>query len=95
MTFFTGMLVGGLLLWGALHYHLVHAEDGIRLVPKGEANLTDTYVDIRGFTVADWARHTELVRALTNANQRGLMENAAGDALQNSLDKWLDPESVR
>ena len=95
MTFLMGMIAGGLLLWGALNYHFVQAKDGIRMVPKVNASLADTFVDIRGFTVADWARHTDLALALTNANQRGLMEDAADDALKNSVDQWLKPAEQR
>ncbi len=90
MTFLMGMVVGGLLLWGALQYHVLHTKSGLRLIPKVNANLAKTYVDIRSFTVADWARNTDLVLALTNANQKELMGDAAGDALQNGLDRWLN-----
>lgn len=90
MTFVTGMVFGGLLLWGALQYHLLHTKSGLRMIPKVNASLANTYVDIRGFTVADWARNTDLVLALTNANQQELMGDAAGDALQNGLDRWLN-----
>jgi len=90
MTFLMGMVVGGLLLWGMLQYHVLHTREGLRLVPKVNASLAKTYVDIRTFTVADWARNTDLVLALTNANQRDLMGNAAGNALQNGLDRLLN-----
>lgn len=95
MTFVMGMVCGGLMLWGALQYHILHTNSGLRLVPKVNANLTKTYVDIRGFTVADWARNTDLVLALTNANQRELMGDAAGNALQNGLDSWLNRDEQR
>jgi len=90
MTFFTGMVAGGLLLWGTLQYHLVQAKDGLHLIPKVNAGLAKTYVDIRGFTVADWARHADLALALSNANQQALLENAAGDALQNGIDRFFN-----
>lgn len=90
ITFVLGMVVGGLLLWGALQYHVLHTRDGLRLVPKVNASLAKSYVDIRGFTVADWAQNTDLVLALTNSNQSELMGNAAGDALQNGLDRLLN-----
>lgn len=89
-TFVVGMLVGGLLLWTAMNYHLVNTSKGVHLVPKVSATLAMTYVDVRGFTVADWARHADLVLALTQANQQELMGVAAEDALQNGLDRWLN-----
>lgn len=95
MTFAMGMAVGGLLLWGALQYHVLHTKNGLRLIPKVNASLAKTYVDIRSFTIADWARNTDLVLALTNANQRDLMGNAAGDAVQNGIDRWLNRDNQR
>ncbi len=59
MTFVMGMVTGGVLLWGAMQYHVIRAKDGIRLVSKVNATLAKTYVDIRGFTVADWANNTD------------------------------------
>jgi len=89
MTFLMGVVVGGLLLWAALQYHLLHTNQGLKLVPKVNAGLAKTYVDIRGFKVTDWAQNTDIVLALTNANERELMGNAADDALRNGLDRLL------
>lgn len=88
-SFILGVLVGAGLLYGALNYHLVHADDGLHLVSKLESQLSMTYVDIREFTVADWANHTELAAALMNADRGDLVEGAANDALHNMLDNVL------
>jgi len=90
MTFVMGMVAGGLLLWGGLQYHVLHTQDGLKLVPKVNASLAKTYVDIRKFTVADWANNTDIVLALTEAGQGEMVGNAAGDALQNGLDRLLN-----
>ncbi|MGI9429911.1 MAG: hypothetical protein ACR2NM_14715 [Bythopirellula sp.] len=95
MTFGMGMVFGGLVLWAALHYHVLNTKSGLRMVPKVNASLSKTYVDIRGFTVVDWARNTDLVLALTNANQADLVENAVGDAVENGIDRWLNLEGQR
>lgn len=92
MTFAMGMVVGGALLYVALQYHIIHSKQGLHLIPKASATLAKTYVDIRQFTIADWTRNTDVALALTNANQVELIESAPGDALQNSLDRWLQPE---
>ena len=89
------MIVGGLLLWGALHYHLIQSKQGFHLIPKTSTSLAKTYVDIRSFTVADWAKNTDLAFALTQANQFELIQNAPGDALQNGLDRLLDGNQQR
>ncbi len=89
-TFALGVVVGGLLLWGALQYHVLNTKQGLKFIPKVNAGLAMTYVDIRQFTVADWLKKPTLARALANANQSGLFENATDGALQNSLDHLLD-----
>ncbi len=90
MTFLMGMIAGGLFVWVAMQYHLLRTNEGFRLIPKIAAGLPNTYVDIRSYTVADWARNTDLALALSNSNHEGLMGNAAEDAVRNGLDRWIE-----
>ena len=87
------MIAGAVLPFGALKYHVIRANDGLHLVPKLDAKLAATYVDIRSFTVADWAQHPDLTAALINDDQRELVEEAASDALRNGLNQFLDRNS--
>lgn len=89
MTFFLGMVTGGVLLYGALNFHIIRANDGYHLVPKMESKIAATYVDIRSFTFVDWKQHTDIAAALVRAEKDELMQSAASDALNQSLDKWL------
>jgi hypothetical protein len=91
VTFLLGVAVGGLLIYAALNYHIVRARDGLHLIPKVDATLASTYVDIRQFRPADWAHNPDLALALVEANRRDLMEDAAADALRNVLDRVLPP----
>ena len=91
ITFMVGMVVGGALLYGTQRYHLVRARDGLHLIPKVESSLAATYVDIRDFTVSDWARHSGVAMALIQADQGQLMEEAAADTIRQSIDRLLDP----
>jgi hypothetical protein len=90
LTFLLGVAVGALLIYAVLNYHIVHARDGLHLIPKADATLAATYVDIRRFGPADWAQHPDLAMALLQANRRDLMESAAADALREGLDRFLD-----
>jgi hypothetical protein len=90
MTFLCGMIAGAVLLFGALEYHVIRANDGLHLVPKLDAKLAATYVDIRTFTLADWAQHPELAAALIDDDQHELVEGAASDALHKGLNQFLD-----
>lgn len=89
-TFLFGMVVGAGLLFGALNYYLVRASDGFHLVPKLNAKLAGTYVDIRHYTLADWTRNPDLAAALIDSGERDLVEGAASDALHQGLDRLLD-----
>jgi hypothetical protein len=91
ITFLLGVVVGGVLIFAALNYHIVRARDGLHLIPKADATLASTYVDIRHFGPADWANNPELALSLLEANRRDLMESAAADALREGLDRLLAP----
>jgi hypothetical protein len=94
-TFIFGMVVGGLLIYGALNYHVINAPSGLHLVPKVESTLAATYVDIRGFGLSDWAQHQEVAAALLSANRQDLMQSAAEDSLRTGLDRLLPPATDR
>jgi hypothetical protein len=88
-TFIFGMVVGGLLIYVALNYHVIQAKDGMHLVPKVDAQLAGTYVDIRGFAPVDWAQHPEVAMALFRADRNDLMESTAADSLRAEFDRVL------
>lgn len=88
-TFIFGMLLGGLLIYLALNYHLIQAKDGLHLVPKLSATLAGSYVDVRSFTPADLARHKEIVGAIMKSGQDDLIKSIAADSLENGVDRWL------
>jgi hypothetical protein len=90
-TFVVGVLVGGLLIYYALNYHVIHARDGMHLVPKVDAKLAGTYVDIREFTARDWIDHPEIFAALQQAKRDDLLQMAVGDAANQALDRLLGP----
>lgn len=88
-TFVFGMMIGAAVLYAALHFHVVRADDGFHMVAKVESTLASTYVDIREFTVGDWTNHQRLAAALLRAEKQELMRGAAGDALRNGFDNLL------
>lgn len=88
------MVAGAALLQGATTFHVVRASDGFHLIAKQPARLTETYVDIRAFTMTDWAAHPQLASALVQANQQQLLVNAPINALPNPA-KQLLPEWPR
>lgn len=90
-SFVLGMVAGAGLLQGATTYHIVRAADGFHLVAKQPARLSETYVDIRGFTMSNWAGHPQLASALVQANQQQLLGDSAAGTVQAKA-KELLPE---
>jgi hypothetical protein len=88
-TFIFGMVVGGLLLYLALNYHLIRANDGMHLVPKVNATLADTYVDLRSYGPSDLLNHQQVVQALMKSGQGELLGDVAANSLKNELDRRL------
>src|SRR4051794_28009123 len=84
-TFIFGMVVGGLLIYLALNYHLIRAKDGLHLVPKVSATLADTYVDVRSFRPGDFVNLRDVVTALLKSGQGELIASLAADSVRNSL----------
>jgi hypothetical protein len=93
-TFLLGMATGAMLLHGATMYHLVRAADGFHLIPKQPPRLAETYVDIRTFTMAEWADHAQLASAVVQAGQQRLLGDSAGGAIRETLNSAL-PERLK
>lgn len=87
-SFLFGMIVGALLCYGATNYHLIRAQDGFHVVHKVRAHLSEAYVDIRNFGVTDWTDHSELVAALAHDNKQYLMEGAAAQTIQETVNQF-------
>ncbi len=89
-NFLFGMICGAVLLFGAMHYHVVRGSQGIVLVPKISNNLSDVYTDIREYTLDDWRNHKPLAAAIMQSNQEHLIEGDANNALARSLRGAVD-----
>ena len=88
-SFFAGVLVGAGLVFTALKYHLVRADDGFHLVPKLSAQFSEAFVDIRQFELSDWNDHRSLAAALMQADKGNLVSESADNNLRRSLDHVL------
>ena len=76
-TFVLGAAFGAAVMYFALQYHVVRATDGLHLVGKVDANLSDIYVDIRDFDLADWEAHPNLVVNLSASGKSHLLSQSA------------------
>lgn len=88
--FFAGMFCGALLLFVVMHYHVVHGNNGVVLVPKISNNLSGIYTDIRKFELEDWKGHKPLAAAIMRSNQAELLKDSAernfGDSVRRAVD---------
>ncbi|MEO1614216.1 MAG: hypothetical protein AAFV88_00110 [Planctomycetota bacterium] len=88
--FFAGMIVGALLLFVVMHYHVVRGENGVVLVPKISNNLSGVYTDIRSFDLQDWQENRALAAAIMKSRQSHLLEDSAYKSFGNSMRGVVD-----
>jgi hypothetical protein len=84
-TLIFGAILGAGLVFGAQRYHVVRSDEGFYLVPKVGSTFAETYVDIRTFTLSDWASHKTLAAALLKSKKEHLMQDSAGDAFREDI----------
>lgn len=89
--FLTGVIVGGIAVFASLSYHFIRTNDGVELVPKQSPVFTETYVDARNFTPAQWAEHKSLVAAITRANKlEKIVGGQVGDQMQQAVQGFTE-----
>lgn len=88
--FFFGMILGAVLMYGSMHYHLVRGEDGIFMVPKMTNDLGDVYVDIRNFTLEDWKQHKPLAAAIMNSDRSEILADSTLSGFRDSMHSIVD-----
>lgn len=65
-------VLGFLLYWSAQH-HVVRTEKGVIVLVKRFLTYTDTFVDVRKWSSADFDAHPELKRAMIDQGYRDLL----------------------
>ncbi|TWT76185.1 hypothetical protein CA13_66760 [Planctomycetes bacterium CA13] len=88
--FFAGMVCGAVLLYTAMHYHIVRGKEGVFLVPKISNNLSDTYVDIRDFHLGDWQDHKPLAAAMVKNDQGEMLEGSSMNSFRSQVDALVN-----
>jgi hypothetical protein len=88
--FLLGVVVGAGAVFGSLKYHVVHAEDGVHLVPKISSNFDEIYVDVRDFGPTDWDEHKSLAVALVKADKEHLIGDTTAHHFRQSLHDVLN-----
>tara|TARA_R110002073_G_scaffold107448_10_gene242161 strand:+ start:3224 stop:3511 length:288 start_codon:yes stop_codon:yes gene_type:complete len=88
--FLAGMVCGAVLLFLAMHYHVVRGKEGVFLVPKISNNLSGVYVDIRDFRLSDWQEHKSLAAAMVKNNRSDLLEDASLNGFRTQVSSLVD-----
>jgi hypothetical protein len=94
-TFLCGFVMGAVSLYCAMTYHVIRAEDGVHVVRKVSAGLGGAYVDIRGFSAAQWTEHRHVALALINADKEELLQDTAVSHLRETADHALQSLGLR
>lgn len=89
IRFFAGVILGALLFFMAMQYHLVRGKDGLVLVPKTSNSLTDLYVDTRHFDLSDWRRNKPLAVAIMRSHHSHLLADSSLHTFRESTQRWI------
>jgi hypothetical protein len=87
---FVGFFLGGAVIFGAFNYHVLKTSDGLELVPKQSAHLSETYVDIRSFSASDWLKHPDLAADIVAAEKHHLMGRSAAQTIEDGVKNFID-----
>ena len=89
-SFLLGLVLGVATLYGAMHYTVVRAKDGVHFVPKFTARLDTPYVDIRAFTLEKWKRQQLLALSILKAKKGYLLEDSRLSDFKLSTQQMLE-----
>jgi hypothetical protein len=87
--FLVGAVLGGAGVFASLSYHFVHTKDGVQQIPKLSPTFSETYVDARTFTAADWQQRKALTAAVLRANKGAIIGGAAVDQAVQAINDLL------
>jgi hypothetical protein len=71
-----GTVLGASGMWTSMNYHVLRTKDGITFVPKYQARLDSTFVDVRAWGVTEWTEHPELVLTLQKNDRTDIIGDA-------------------
>ena len=94
-TFMLGMAAGAGRWAARTNYDIIRAKDGLHVVAKQPARLAETYVDIRGFTMAEWGTHPQLASVLVQANQQQLLTDSAAGSVSEAARQLMPSQPNR
>ncbi len=87
---FFGTIFGGALVFVAFQYHVIREDDDFLIVPKRQASLTDSYVDVRGWDADEWNSHPVLSKAVTDYGRSDLVKRTLTRGLFDNLFRSFD-----
>lgn len=90
MGFLLTMACGAGLMACVYEFHVLRTPNGVEFVRKPSPDWHDPFVDVRGWSVREWAAHPRLVKNLTLAKRVDIMEASGTVPLPPS---WLKPTS--
>lgn len=88
--FFMGLVMGAVIVYTTMHFHLVRGQNGWFLVEKVTSDFSDTYIDIRGFSLSDWKQHKPLAAAIIKSDRSELLNDATLTGFRENVHSVVD-----
>lgn len=80
-----GAVIGGVVTWGAFTHHVLRTDKGLTYLTKRNVTLTEAYVDVRGWGVAEWAKHPDLMFSVTQQGRTDVMSQPSASTIETTL----------
>ena len=85
-SFLIGTTLGASTMFFTLQYHVVHSQDGLRVLPRApQQSLGLAYADIRGWSASQWTDRPELARALMAHGSSDLISESVSNTLKDTV----------
>ena len=88
-SFVTGMAVGGALVYGSLTHHVLRTENGLTTVPKLQPSFEEIYLDVRQYSISDWARHKAVAAAIVSAHKEEIFTGHASQTVSQGVGDFV------
>lgn len=93
--FIVGNVIGIATMGLSYEYYFVMSVEGFLMVPKSQATLENVYLDIREWTLHDWADHPQVARAFVNDGRSDLVSSSvARETVEHLLPDLEDEPDV-
>ena len=89
-SFLIGLASGIAILYVAMHFTVLRANDGFHWIPKINAKLDVPYEDIRDFKAEHWQRRPALTLSILRARKGYLVDDSVQSSFKQTASQMIE-----